>query len=114
MVKPKKDRRRRDRQWHLLRMAKRVGLAGKAFPPNLARKVFRQMLRDGGSKCNICGKKGRLVADHCHKRKRHRGRLCHGCNTGLGLFADDPHRLRQAAEYLEMWLEELESQFVEE
>ena len=107
MLKPKKDRKKRDRQWHLLRMARRVGLT--FLPPDVARRVFRQMLRDGGVKCGICGRKGKLVADHCHKRRRHRGRLCHGCNTALGLMQDNPIRLRGAAEYLE----EFESQFEE-
>jgi hypothetical protein len=108
MLKAKKDRKKRDRQWHLLRMAKRVGLT--FLPPDLARKVFRQMLRGGGSSCGICGKKGSLVADHCHTRKRHRGRLCHNCNTAIGLMKDNPTRLRHAA----MYLEEFEEQFEEE
>ena len=111
MLKAKKDRKTRDREWHLLRMAKRVGLT--FLPPDLARRVFRQMLRDDGSSCGICGKKGKLVADHCHTRKRHRGRLCHNCNTAIGLMKDNPHRLRQAAEYLETFAEHWESQFEE-
>jgi hypothetical protein len=33
----RRDRKKRDRQWHLLRMAKRVGLT--FLPPDLARRV---------------------------------------------------------------------------
>jgi len=85
----------------------RVGLT--FLPPDLARRVFRQMLRDGGASCGICGGRGKLVADHCHKLQRHRGRLCHQCNTALGLMKDSPRRLRNAA----MYLEEFESRFEE-
>jgi hypothetical protein len=108
MLKPKKDRKKRDRRWHLLRMAKRVGLG--FLDPPLARRVFRQILRSDGKRCGICGKTGKLVADHCHKRKRHRGRLCHPCNTAIVLMKDDITRLRHAA----MYLEEFEDQFEEE
>ncbi len=63
-------------------------------------------------KCAICGapetiKDGRngkckkLALDHCHSSGKLRGLLCTGCNTGLGCFADDRHRLRAAITYLE-------------
>ena len=41
-----------------------------------------------------------LVVDHCHVTKKIRGVLCYRCNTGLGLFADDPAILTNAVTYL--------------
>jgi hypothetical protein len=57
--------------------------------------------------CEICGedqKDGRsLSKDHDHKTGKLRGKLCHLCNRGIGMFRDNPHRLRAAAMYLEKW-----------
>jgi hypothetical protein len=49
----------------------------------------------------------RVHVDHCHETGRVRGILCHHCNTGVGLFRDDPERLHRAIEYLAEpgWLE---------
>jgi hypothetical protein len=53
-----------------------------------------------GKTCAICGGSDRLVVDHCHRQGSIRGALCANCNTGLGMFADDPDRLRAAIAYL--------------
>jgi hypothetical protein len=57
-----------------------------------------------GKSCAVCGSTEKLVVDHCHKRKKLRDPLCHGCNVGLGMFGEDPARLREAAAYLERWV----------
>jgi len=41
-----------------------------------------------------------LNVDHDHETGKFRGTLCHGCNTGLGLFGEDPEVLMRAAQYL--------------
>lgn len=54
--------------------------------------------------CAICGDAPlELHVDHCHETGIVRGLLCVSCNNGLGRFADDPARLRAAAEYIEKY-----------
>lgn len=71
---------------------------------------FERMYADQAGKCAICLKsivdgsgQGRdaLAFDHDHRTGRVRGLLCAVCNRGLGMFEDDPERLRQAAKYIE-------------
>lgn len=65
---------------------------------------YKERLDQQGGVCAICGEKaknGRLAVDHIHGTTRVRSLLCSGCNTGLGLFKDDPVRLAKAVEYLE-------------
>jgi hypothetical protein len=54
-----------------------------------------------GKNCQICGRFGPAVADHCHATGAVRDWLCVSCNAGLGMFRDDPEALREAARYLE-------------
>jgi hypothetical protein len=73
--------------------AHRYGISGE----DRARLLARQ-----GGVCAICRQPDRpLVIDHCHVRNKVRGLLCNKCNLGLGMFDDDPDRLRAAIEYLE-------------
>lgn len=68
---------------------------------------FDEMLADQGDKCAICGDGSRPhklhfpLVDHCHATNKVRGILCQRCNHGIGLFKDDPERLRRAAAYIE-------------
>jgi hypothetical protein len=56
-----------------------------------------------GGKCALCpddpGPRG-LFIDHNHKTKKVRGALCHRCNTGIGMFRDNPELLAKAIEYI--------------
>lgn len=68
---------------------------------------YNEMLVAQRSRCAICrtdspGGRGTFHVDHDHVTGRVRGLLCHGCNTGLGLFGDSPTRLLQAATYVEV------------
>jgi hypothetical protein len=66
---------------------------------------FARILVDQGGVCAVCGtdnwgsKSPHL--DHCHNSGQVRGILCGPCNTGLGMFQDDPDLLRAAIKYLE-------------
>lgn len=95
-------------------------------PPNispeaLARKEERRLIQRTGFtsaliqtalehqdyKCAICPTDLRTLrrrdwhADHCHDSRKPRGILCGPCNMALGLFRDDPERLRAAIAYLQ-------------
>lgn len=65
---------------------------------------FDVLLASQNSVCAICktaetGERGWHV-DHCHSSGVIRGILCHYCNTGLGLFKDNPVSLQNAIGYL--------------
>jgi hypothetical protein len=64
---------------------------------------YNRMLARQHGACAICKQRygQKLCIDHCHATRKVRGLLCHRCNVGLGCYADDPSRLREAAAYLE-------------
>lgn len=63
---------------------------------------FEQLQRTQEFKCLICQTiPDRLVVDHCHSAGHVRGLLCDGCNTGLGMFKDNPTILQSAINYLQ-------------
>ena len=68
---------------------------------------YDQLWQSQDGRCAICrtdtpGGRGGFHVDHCHVSGAVRGLLCNNCNQGLGKFADDPDRLRTAANYLTM------------
>ena len=46
------------------------------------------------------GSAKRLSVDHCHNTKLIRGLLCQRCNSGIGMFFDNPEHLQSAIQYL--------------
>lgn len=73
---------------------------------NFTPELKDEMLAFQNYKCAICEDdlnlrpSKHIHADHCHKTKTARGILCTQCNSGMGLFKDDPDRLKKAIEYL--------------
>lgn len=67
---------------------------------------YNTILKKQNGECAICSAKkpsGRtrmFFVDHCHNRGIVRGLLCMRCNTGLGLFLDNPKFLLKAISYL--------------
>lgn len=66
------------------------------------------MLAAQNESCAICerplvgdSKINKPHIDHCHETGKLRGVLCMVCNSGLGMFQDNPTLLRQAVIYLE-------------
>lgn len=66
---------------------------------------FHRFNQQQNGRCRLCGEPPisgfRLLVDHSHITGKFRGLLCTGCNTGLGMFRDNPNLLRKAAEYVE-------------
>lgn len=67
---------------------------------------YREMLASQHGVCAICKSppnRRMLHIDHDHQTGNIRALLCHGCNTGLGLFREDSALLTAAIEYLERY-----------
>jgi hypothetical protein len=58
------------------------------------------LIASQGGVCAICRDAEPEHIDHDHESGQIRGVLCGPCNMGLGLFKDQPVRLRAAAAYL--------------
>lgn len=66
---------------------------------------YNELLKSQNNSCALCstqepGGKGCFHIDHDHQTGEVRGLLCHQCNTGLGLFKDNPDTLQKAIHYL--------------
>lgn len=69
---------------------------------------YEKLKKKSRGKCGACGSSSqKLFIDHCHKKRRVRGLLCHHCNSALGLLKDDPQRIRMLLIYLERTTREL-------
>jgi hypothetical protein len=67
----------------------------------LSREEYDSLMEQ--SHCGICDAdltERKPALDHCHATGKIRGVLCSQCNTGLGMFHNNPEALRRAAEYL--------------
>lgn len=63
---------------------------------------FEKLLKAQQGKCAICAIFLAIPAvDHCHKTGAVRGLLCGKCNSGLGMFKDNPEIIQAAINYLE-------------
>lgn len=51
-------------------------------------------------RCELCGKIGPVVFDHCHDSGKFRGWICTSCNSALGLVKDNVQLLQSMAAYL--------------
>jgi len=73
---------------------------------NMTLEDYSLLLNKQDNKCAICAihieeyGKDSFVVDHCHSSGKVRGLLCQQCNTGLGMFKDNPNSLQTAIEYL--------------
>lgn len=91
MADPVKRARVRERQY-ASRVRSKYGLTDDAV---------RAMRDAQGDKCAICSQKmDKLFIDHCHVSGKVRSLLCHGCNSGLGMFRDSIPSLLRAANYI--------------
>jgi hypothetical protein len=61
---------------------------------------FEEICRSYGFKIQAIGKSFPVYMDN-HSTKAIRGALCHRCNTGIGMFRDNPGLLAIAIEYLQ-------------
>lgn len=63
---------------------------------------WQNMFDAQNGKCLICNQSDKLMCvDHDHELKVNRGLLCKDCNSGLGLFKDNPENLYRALKHLE-------------
>lgn len=86
-------------RWGLTRRCKRcIGL----YQIAKKRRITIEKAKEFENKpCAICKKiSSRMAVDHCHSTEVIRDRLCHKCNSGLGMFNDDPDMLIAASEYI--------------
>jgi len=105
-------------KWNKENRERRLEIQQKWNRDNLWKRRIRQSARDLGfdpdwmvgyfqahnGLCDVCGRPptgNRLSIDHNHVTGELRGLLCINCNTGLGMFKDNPELLLLAVDYLD-------------
>ncbi len=101
------ERKRAKELWYLNHDTNKEKLRSKirTIMYKITEEQYQDMLLLQNNSCAICGAhtaggKGSWHVDHNHTTNKVRGLLCHKCNTGLGLFSDNPDLLTKAREYL--------------
>ena len=59
------------------------------------------------NRCLICGVETQLVVDHDHKTMAFRGLLSRPHNSAISWFSENPQYLKNAAEYLEVFTQDV-------
>ncbi len=96
----------RDKSGRLRRVCRRCAKMRNPFRQRLyglSADEYAELVADQNNVCAICGQPSAeraLAVDHDHSSGDVRGLLCAPCNTGLGVFRDDPLLLRKAISYL--------------
>lgn len=101
-MRENRRRRMQDPEYAALQWRKRT-----ANRFGLTLEQYDTLVEEAKQGCPLCGRpvNGKRNAtgmlDHNHKTGKRRKILCRDCNSGLGLFQDDPELLRRAAAYIE-------------
>lgn len=104
-------RKRSKKNWENKTLEERQYLGTKLrlkYQYGLSIEQFENLVNEQNNKCFICGVEGGyngkpLYVDHCHATGKVRKLLCQHCNSGLGMFKDNPELLLKAAEYIKQW-----------
>lgn len=93
----------RDKVKHMDEFKRKArALARSSYVPRTERQI---LVATGGrprpETCDCCGLRGKICFDHCAKKLKFRGWLCHGCNLAIGHAKENPETLRLLAAYLE-------------
>jgi len=72
----------------------------KATTMSMRRKRERLAGRPKPETCEVCGRGGNIVFEHCHISNKFRGWTCDRCNTALGMVEDDITVLEKLIVYL--------------
>lgn len=80
---------------------KSISYARRKSKYGISKEEYEALVLKQGSKCLICQEHcDNLRVDHDHETGEVCGLLCPNCNAGLGMFGEDPERLRAAIRYL--------------